>query len=73
VRPSEPADAVARARGAGLRDDAARDGAPRLPTIVHFQLLTLAVAAARGIDPDPIRRTPGSRWAEAAGAPYPGA
>ena len=28
--------------------------------IVPFQLLTLAVAEARGIDPDPIRRTPGS-------------
>jgi glutamine---fructose-6-phosphate transaminase (isomerizing) len=40
--------------------------------IVQFQLLTLAVAEARGIDPDPIRRTPGSRWAEAAGATYPG-
>jgi glutamine---fructose-6-phosphate transaminase (isomerizing) len=40
--------------------------------IVHFQLLTLAVAEARGIDPDPIRRTPGSPWAEAAGAAYPG-
>ena len=40
--------------------------------IVQFQLLTLAVAEARGIDPDPIRRTPGSPWAEAGGAPYPG-
>jgi glutamine---fructose-6-phosphate transaminase (isomerizing) len=40
--------------------------------IVQFHLLTLAVAEARGIDPDPIRRAPGSRWAEAAGAPYPG-
>jgi fructoselysine-6-P-deglycase FrlB-like protein len=39
--------------------------------IVQFQLLTLAVAEARGIDPDPIRRVPGSRWADAAGAPYP--
>jgi glucosamine--fructose-6-phosphate aminotransferase (isomerizing) len=39
--------------------------------VVHFQLLTLAVAGARGIDPDPIRRTPGSRWAESAGEPYP--
>jgi len=38
--------------------------------VVQFQLLTLAVAAARGIDPDPIRRTPGSRWAEAAGRAY---
>jgi glucosamine--fructose-6-phosphate aminotransferase (isomerizing) len=39
--------------------------------IVHFHLLTLAVAGARGIDPDPIRRTPGSKWAESAGEPYP--
>ena len=40
--------------------------------IVHFHLLTLAVAEARGIDPDPIRRTPGSPWAKAAGSAYPG-
>jgi glucosamine--fructose-6-phosphate aminotransferase (isomerizing) len=40
--------------------------------IVQFQLLTLAVAEARGIDPDPIRRSPGSPWAEAAGSAYPG-
>jgi glucosamine--fructose-6-phosphate aminotransferase (isomerizing) len=40
--------------------------------IIPFQLLTLAVAEARGIDPDPIRRTPGSRWAEAGGATYTG-
>lgn len=39
--------------------------------IVHFHLLTLALADARGIDPDPIRRYPGSRWAEATGVPYP--
>jgi glucosamine--fructose-6-phosphate aminotransferase (isomerizing) len=39
--------------------------------IVHFHLLTLAIAEARGIDPDPIRREPGSRWAQAAGRPYP--
>lgn len=39
--------------------------------IVHFHLLTLAVAEARGIDPDPIRRTPGSKWADAAGSAYP--
>ena len=39
--------------------------------ILRFHLLTLAVAESRGIDPDPIRRTPGSRWAEAAGEPYP--
>jgi len=41
--------------------------------IVRFHLLTLAVAEARGIDPDPIRRTPGSKWAESAGEPYPNA
>jgi len=40
--------------------------------VVFFQLLTLAAAEARGIDPDPIRRTPGSPWAEAAGSAYPG-
>lgn len=40
--------------------------------IVFFQLLTLALAEARGVDPDPIRRTPGSRWAAAAGSAYPG-
>jgi glucosamine--fructose-6-phosphate aminotransferase (isomerizing) len=40
--------------------------------IVFFQLLTLATAEARGIDPDPIRRTPGSPWAVAGGSPYPG-
>src|SRR3954467_982496 len=39
--------------------------------IVRFHLLTLAVAGARGIDPDPIRRAPGSKWAEASGSPYP--
>jgi fructoselysine-6-P-deglycase FrlB-like protein len=41
--------------------------------VVFFQLLTLAAAEARGVDPDPIRRTPGSAWAEAAGSAYPGA
>jgi len=40
--------------------------------IVRFHLLTLAIAEARGIDPDPIRRTPGSAWAAAAGSAYPG-
>jgi glucosamine--fructose-6-phosphate aminotransferase (isomerizing) len=39
--------------------------------IVQFQLLTLAVAEARGIDPDTIRREPGSRWADSAGSAYP--
>lgn len=38
--------------------------------IVYFQLLTLAIAAAKGVDPDPIRRTPGSKWAAAAGSAY---
>ena len=38
--------------------------------IVFFQLLTLATAEARGVDPDPIRRTPGSPWAVAAGSAY---
>jgi glucosamine--fructose-6-phosphate aminotransferase (isomerizing) len=40
--------------------------------IVFFHLLTLAIAEQRGIDPDPIRRTAGSRWAAAAGSAYPG-
>jgi fructoselysine-6-P-deglycase FrlB-like protein len=41
--------------------------------IVRFQRLTVAIAEARGIDPDPIRRTPGSKWAVAGGGePYPG-
>jgi glucosamine 6-phosphate synthetase-like amidotransferase/phosphosugar isomerase protein len=39
--------------------------------IVRFHLITLAVADARGVDPDPIRREPGSPWAEAAGEAYP--
>src|SRR5215213_2953305 len=39
--------------------------------IVQFQLLTLALADARGVDPDAIRREPGSRWADAAGSAYP--
>jgi glucosamine--fructose-6-phosphate aminotransferase (isomerizing) len=38
--------------------------------VVFFHLLTLAAAEARGVDPDPIRRTPASRWAEAAGSAY---
>jgi glucosamine--fructose-6-phosphate aminotransferase (isomerizing) len=41
--------------------------------IVRFHLLTLAIAGARGIDPDPIRRTPGSPWAAAGGGTYPSA
>jgi glutamine---fructose-6-phosphate transaminase (isomerizing) len=39
--------------------------------IVRFQLLTLAEADARGVDPDPIRRSPGSPLAEATGSAYP--
>ncbi len=39
--------------------------------IVRFQLLTLALADARGVDPDAIRREPGSAWAAAAGSAYP--
>jgi glucosamine--fructose-6-phosphate aminotransferase (isomerizing) len=39
--------------------------------IVYFHLLTLAIAEAKGVDPDPIRRTPGSKWAHAAGSAYP--
>jgi hypothetical protein len=39
--------------------------------IVHFHLLTLALAEARGIDPDPIHRAPGTKWAAASGSPYP--
>jgi len=40
--------------------------------IVWFQLLTLAEADARGLDPDPIGRAPGSPLAEATGSAYPG-
>jgi len=40
--------------------------------VVYFQLLTLALADAKGVDPDPIRRTPGSPWAEAAGSAWDG-
>ena len=39
--------------------------------IVYFHLLTLAASEARGIDPDPIRRAPGSPWSKAAGSAYP--
>ena len=38
--------------------------------IVFFQLLTVAEAAARGLDPDPIGREPGSPLARATGAAY---
>jgi fructoselysine-6-P-deglycase FrlB-like protein len=39
--------------------------------IVGFHLLTLAIAEARGVDPDPIRRASGSAWAKAGGGAYP--
>jgi glucosamine--fructose-6-phosphate aminotransferase (isomerizing) len=39
--------------------------------IVYFHLLTLAIAEKKGVDPDPIRRTPGSPWAKAGGSAYP--
>jgi glucosamine 6-phosphate synthetase-like amidotransferase/phosphosugar isomerase protein len=39
--------------------------------IVYFHLLTLALAEARGVDPDPIGREPGSLLAEAVGSAYP--
>jgi glucosamine--fructose-6-phosphate aminotransferase (isomerizing) len=38
--------------------------------VIFFHLLTLAEAAARGIDPDPIGREPGSPLAEATGSSY---
>jgi glucosamine--fructose-6-phosphate aminotransferase (isomerizing) len=75
-------------QGEGRAAERARDAARALETlgcettlvesvhpvvdIVRFQLLTLALADARGIDPDPIRREPGSPWAAAAGSAYPG-
>jgi glucosamine--fructose-6-phosphate aminotransferase (isomerizing) len=39
--------------------------------IVYFQLLTLAEADARGVDPDSIGRAPGSPLAVATGSAYP--
>jgi glucosamine--fructose-6-phosphate aminotransferase (isomerizing) len=39
--------------------------------VVYFHLLTLALADARGVDPDPIGREPGSKLADAAGSAYP--
>jgi glucosamine--fructose-6-phosphate aminotransferase (isomerizing) len=74
--------------GEGRAAERARDAAAALRTlgcpvevlptrhpvvdVVFFHLLTLAAAEARGIDPDPIRRDAGSRWADAAGSAYPG-
>jgi hypothetical protein len=40
--------------------------------IVYFQLLTLAEADARGVDPDSIGRAAGSPLALATGSAYPG-
>jgi glucosamine--fructose-6-phosphate aminotransferase (isomerizing) len=40
--------------------------------IVYFQLLTLAEADARGVDPDSIARAAGSPLAKATGSAYPG-
>ena len=65
------ADALKALETLGCRVDLVPTAHP-VVDIVRFQLLTLAVAEARGIDPDPIRRTAGSPWAEAAGEPYPG-
>ncbi|MGZ4338848.1 MAG: SIS domain-containing protein [Gaiellaceae bacterium] len=65
------ADAAAALETLGCRVDLLPTEHP-VVDIVRFHLLTLAVAEARGIDPDPIRRSPGSPWAEAAGEPYPG-
>ena len=38
--------------------------------IVYFHLLVLAEAESRGVDPDPIRRIPGTPWAIAGGSAY---
>jgi glucosamine--fructose-6-phosphate aminotransferase (isomerizing) len=65
------ADAVAALERLGCRVELVPTEHP-VVDIVRFQQLTLAVADARGIDPDPIRRSPGSPWAEAAGSAYPG-
>jgi glucosamine--fructose-6-phosphate aminotransferase (isomerizing) len=64
------AEAVAALETLGCRVDLIPTEHP-VVDIVRFHLLTLAVAEARGIDPDPIRREPGSPWAEAGGEAYP--
>ena len=64
------AEAVSALETLGCRVDLVPTEHP-VVDIVFFHLLTLAVAEARGIDPDPIRRTPGSPWAEAGGEAYP--
>jgi glucosamine--fructose-6-phosphate aminotransferase (isomerizing) len=65
------ADAAAALETLGCRVELVPTEHPAVD-IVRFQLLTLAVAEARGIDPDPIRRSPGSPWAEAGGGAYAG-
>ncbi len=57
------ADAVAALRELGCETTLVPTRHPALD-IVRFQLLTLAIAQARGIDPDPIRRDD-PRWARA--------
>jgi fructoselysine-6-P-deglycase FrlB-like protein len=58
---------VLRALGAGVTVLPSRHA---VVDIVFFQLLTLAEAEARGRDPDPIGREPGTALADAVGA-YP--
>jgi glutamine---fructose-6-phosphate transaminase (isomerizing) len=70
-RAEERADEVVKAlETLGCRVDLVPTEHP-VVDIVRFHLLTLAVAEARGIDPDPIRRSPGPPWAEAGGEAYP--
>jgi glucosamine--fructose-6-phosphate aminotransferase (isomerizing) len=57
------ADAVAALRELGVETTLVPTSHPALD-IVRFQLLTLAIAEARGIDPDPIRRDD-PRWERA--------
>jgi glucosamine--fructose-6-phosphate aminotransferase (isomerizing) len=71
-RAAERAHATARALGTLGAEVTLLPTVHPVVDIVFFQLLTLATAEARGIDPDPIRRTPGSPWAIAAGSAYPG-
>ena len=63
------ADAVRALRALGV-ETTIRPTVHPVVDIVYFHLLTLAVAEARSVDPDPIRREPGSPWAEAAGSAY---
>jgi glucosamine--fructose-6-phosphate aminotransferase (isomerizing) len=63
-------DAVASLEALGCQTTLVQTRHP-VVDIVRFHLLTLAIAEARGIDPDPIRRTPGSPWATAGGEAYP--